>query len=481
LSDKAPDAARGRAGTVDALSLIASPPLPSGLLYVVAALSALIIVIVLFKMKSRAGMFVAGAIWLRNVMSAFPMFSHGAVLAGMSANALASTAVVGVGLFQIRLRNLGLRFLTPFYLLMIVTVISAVVNNSYDALIGVLVKYLYLIVVTLAVYEALAKRPDGRFMRLVLWAFLAPFALQALSLALGIAKQTENDLSVSYIGGYAHEATFSVILATCAVIATLTTRMNRTAKTVLILACIAGIYLANYRTTIIAIAPLLLAYFGFAPVRRVAKRDRPLVVSAMIVFLCIVLGIVGLFLAQRFGDMALAVSGDVNFFKPPYEYSEDESRILSGRPLIWSVFIYGWMEGEGMQQLFGFGPEAWQRLWRTYAHNTLVNTLFEYGVLGVLAVLFCWSSMLAAALRVRHPNKTQLVAAHVSFLVLNMGTMPMWMIEGSALYGVICGYTLYLLAAPQEQQAAARAAQQRSAVVKPFGAGPSGRPTRPAA
>jgi hypothetical protein len=55
------------------------------------------------------------------------------------------------------------------------------------------------------------------------------------------------------------------------------------------------------------------------------------------------------------------------------------------------------------------------------------------------------------------------------FLALNMGTMPMWMIEGNILYGIICGYTLYLLSlqgrAPQnaQQPAVARQAQRPGA------------------
>jgi hypothetical protein len=36
-----------------------------------------------------------------------------------------------------------------------------------------------------------------------------------------------------------------------------------------------------------------------------------------------------------------------------------------------------------------------------------------------------------------------LLAAHASFFVLNMATMPFWQVEGLALYGLLCGYTVY--------------------------------------
>jgi hypothetical protein len=49
---------------------------------------------------------------------------------------------------------------------------------------------------------------------------------------------------------------------------------------------------------------------------------------------------------------------------------------------------------------------------------------------------------------VKHGPKGKLLAAHASFLLLNMATMPHWTIEGNLLYGIICGYTFYLLLGP---------------------------------
>jgi hypothetical protein len=67
----------------------------------------------------------------------------------------------------------------------------------------------------------------------------------------------------------------------------------------------------------------------------------------------------------------------------------------------------------------------------------------------VVALLYLWSSMLIAALKVRRGPRALLVAAHLSFIILNMATMPHWMIEGDILYGFIVGYTLYFLYRPQ--------------------------------
>ena len=125
-----------------------------------------------------------------------------------------------------------------------------------------------------------------------------------------------------------------------------------------------------------------------------------------------------------------------------------------------------------MNYLFGFGPESYQEAFPLYAHNTLVNHLYEYGMVGVAGVLYLWLSMLVAALRVRHPARGILVGAHVSFLVLNMATMPMWMVEGNILYGVICGYTFHLLSLQAPREAPARV--NRQSVVAPQGANGAG-------
>ncbi len=437
---------------------ISAPSLPAYLLYPVAALSAILILWAMARARHRAGAFVIGSAWLRYIMQALHTMTYKPVLAGMSANAAASIGIFLVGLLTINWRHLALRLLTPFYVLIAIAVVSALANGELGpGLITVLTKYGYLIVITLSVFGALRSAQGGAFMTSILWAFVPVLAFQVLSAVFGVSKQTEADVTaVSYIGGYNHEAVFSVILATCLTVACFAERLNRHAKTAIILACVSGIVLANYRTTLVAIAPLLLAYFGISTLQRFPLRDRPFVVSALIVVTAIAFGLVGLLFAERFGDVSVAASGDVNFFKPAEEYTVEESRLLSGRPRIWSMYIHGWLRGDLTEYVIGSGPESWNDEYVIYAHNTLVSVLYEYGVVGVIGVLFLWFSMLAAALRVRHPHRGMLVGAHVSFLVLNMSTMPMWMIEGNILYGIICGYTLYLVSLQNQRPTAER-------------------------
>ncbi len=430
-----------------------SPSLPAYLLYPVALLSLLIILFVMARTRDRSGAFMIGASWLRYVMSAFHTITYRPLVAGMSANALGSISLFLIGLMTINWRHLSLRFLLPFYVLIALAVISAMANGGVTSgLITVITKHGYLIVVILSVFGAMQRAKSGDFMTSMLWSFLPVFVYQACSIAFGVGKLTETDATaMSYIGGYNHEAAFSVILATCLTVTCFTSGLNKHVKTGIVLACVAGIVLANYRTTLVAIAPLLLMYFAFSSLRRFPLRDRPFVVSALIVMVAIALGAVSLLFAERFNDVSVATSGDVNFFKPSDQYTVEESRLLSGRPRIWSAYIFAWLDGDLTEYVIGFGPESWNDIFPLYAHNTLVNYLYEYGIVGVLVLLWVWLSMLASALRVRHPHAGVLVGAHLSFLVLNMSTMPMWMVEGNILYGVICGYTLYLLSLQKAQ------------------------------
>lgn len=434
-----------------------SPSLPAFLLYPVALLSILIILFVMARTRSRAASFVIGAAWLRYIMSAFHTFTYRPLVAGMSANALASMGTFAVGLLCINWRHLALRFLLPFYVLIALAVVSAIANGGFTSgLVTVITKHGYLIVIILCVFSAMRRMQDGDFMTALLWAFFPPLVFQGLSIAFGVGKLTETDATAtSYIGGYNHEAAFSVILATCLTVACFTTKLNKNLRTAIVLVCIAGVVMANYRTTLVAVAPLLVMFFAFSSLRRFPLRDRPFVVSALIVLVAIFLGVTSLFFAERFDDVTIAASGQTDFFKPPDQYTVEESRLLSGRPRIWSAYIYSWLEGDITEHVIGFGPESWNDVFPLYAHNTLVNYLYEYGIVGVVVILWVWFSMLAAALRVRHPRAGVLIGAHLSYLVLNMATMPMWMVEGNILYGIICGYTLYLLSLQNTKQAPA--------------------------
>jgi hypothetical protein len=95
----------------------------------------------------------------------------------------------------------------------------------------------------------------------------------------------------------------------------------------------------------------------------------------------------------------------------------------------------------------------------------LVGTVYELGLVGVLGMLSLWLTMLWVAINAKG-ERLMLIAAHASFLLLNMATMPFWQLEGLGLYGFLCGYTMYrarALASPRREAIAVRSVDWRPA------------------
>src|SRR5688500_3321452 len=92
---------------------VSAPSLPAYLLAPVAALSAILILWMMVRLRHRAGAFVVGSAWLRFIMQAFHSITYTPVVAGMSANAVGSIGIFLVGLLAIDWRHLALRLMIP--------------------------------------------------------------------------------------------------------------------------------------------------------------------------------------------------------------------------------------------------------------------------------------------------------------------------------------------------------------------------------
>ena len=80
----------------------------------------------------------------------------------------------------------------------------------------------------------------------------------------------------------------------------------------------------------------------------------------------------------------------------------------------------------------------------TYAHNTFISYLYEFGLFGLAGLVWILSSNFLTALRVRDNRRLVLVACHIGFIVLNLATMGIWTLEGAVLYGLLLSQTWYL-------------------------------------
>jgi hypothetical protein len=434
-----------------------SSSMPGWLLYPATLVLLVLFVYALTRTRVTIARFTMFMPWLRYMFSVHHAYTFQPSFIGMSWNALASSGVFLSGVLLVKRRNFGLKLLVPTYLVMAVVVLSGIANHDIGGTIDVVVKFGYLVVVMLCLYEALGTLGEDRMMQLLLWSFAPPILLQVISIAFGISKASEADNSVSFIGGYHHESAFSIVLATCFFVACFASGLKRWLRSAILLGCLVGIIAANYRTTILAIAPLVMVQFNADVVSRFPRSQRVIIGSVILAVSLLGVCAAAWILRDRFADMATVLESPGDLFKPPEYYTIDQRHLLSSRPYIWSGYIYGYLNGGTMNHLLGFGPDSWQGVFDVYAHNTLVSTLYEYGLLGVVAMSGLWATMLFAALRIRHGPKSKLVAAHLSFFLLNMATMPHWMIEGDIFYGLICGYTLHLLVRPAKVTVAAPA------------------------
>ncbi|WP_076072111.1 O-antigen ligase family protein [Sphingomonas montana] len=406
------------------------------------AASLVMILIVLRGTNGRATRFVMFAIWLRFILSAFHPITFEQSPLGPSWNALGSLFVCGMGLLMLRPRPLFDVGLVPFYLLFLVILLSGIVNHRAPDTLDMMIKYVYLMVLALTTADAFEENGWEYTLGRLFVPFLVPFGFQALSVLLGVSKVTELDNSISYIGGFKHEAGFSVSLAGGLLLVCLRRHMKVGLKIGLVGLCFAGIVLANYRTAIVALAPLIGAAVLIGASRLVLPRQRILVVGLISIMVLMVAGVFATTNAERFADIGTVITRNTDLIQQPDQYPEADRHIMSGRPLIWSQYLYGYANGTSIQKLFGLGPNAWEGQFNVYAHNTLLSSLYELGVAGMFATAFLWAWMLALSCA-RTELRPSLIAAHVSFFILNMATMPMWMIEGMIFYGLLCGASIH--------------------------------------
>lgn len=399
--------------------------------------------IIAFRFKDTPTRFLIAAIWLRYLMSAFHQYTYAPIAGGLSLNALASIMVTAVGFIIIDKRLLKLRALGGVYLVVTALVASAIINGRAEAVVS-LTKWGYLIALTIAAYEALRRHGSATLFSALLIVFFPPLALQALSVLLGMGKGSEEDGSLCYIGGYNHEAAFSIMMLTFLYCSCFLEPDRPRRAVVCILAAMVALFLANYRTSLLAALPILAATMFFGAIRRISPPGRPFV---GVVAVCLA-GIALIYasesaLQQRFSDLSVVLSSSFDLLKPPENYTDAESELLSARAIIWSRYITAYLDGSITNLAFGFGPDSWERVFTLYAHNTFVSALYEAGIFGLAAMVLLFALSFRLAIRTNPSRRPLIIGAYIGFLALNLATMPFWLIEGMVLLALTIAYTLH--------------------------------------
>jgi hypothetical protein len=420
----------------------ASRSLPPAALHSATAILFILLLRAVLKTPHASGRLLIGIVWLRYVMQAYHETTY-ISFGGVSINALGSLAVCCAGAFVLR-RQIGELGRYPIILSLIgVVAASGLMNGAVMPMIETVLKWGYFLIVMLAVQDCIRRDGDVRILGLLLWAFAPPLVYQALSIGLGVGKAGESDGSISFIGGYNHEAAFSIVLVTCFAVASLAPKLNPAVRLFLLIACLAGIFAANYRTSFIAVAPIAFGYFVFGAAR--AARPARRIVISLLGFVVMAGGFVAanVLLSERLNDVAVAAGETEDLIRPTEEFTIADQKLLSGRLYIWNRYLEGYEAGDDRRLLLGYGPDAWVEPFGVYAHNTIVSYLYEFGLVGAVLIILVWLAMLGRALSIRDwALRGQLVCVHIGFFLLNMATMPFWQIEGLILYGVLCGYTV---------------------------------------
>ena len=380
------------------------------------------------------------AIWLRYFLSAFHTITYPPLVAGFSINALGSIGVAGLGLLLIPTAVFTLKKLFPFYMFFTAIAVSGFVNMQIPGTINVLVKWCYFLVLAGALFLSIRSQGQNETFKKLLVAFVMPVTLQILSIVFGQAKAAEADGSTSYIGGYNHEAAFSMIIVSFVFVVGLTERNSIRFRTSLFTLSIFLLVLVNYRTAILTILPIAAVFYFTLVEQRLKPSQKAPVLTVVIMFLVTAFMLLSFTMRERFADVGLLVSNLDIIFKAPIYFSETEKDIMSARVFIWSQYIDAFANANMLNQMVGFGPDSWKGVFAKYAHNTYVSNLYEYGALGFTAFIFMCLFCLQQAFKIANKGLSKIVAfSIVGFLIMNMATMPLWNIEGLVFFAILIG------------------------------------------
>ena len=375
----------------------------------------------------------------------------------MSINALTSVISVALGILFLDLRLWRLKRLLPIYLVIAATIMSGVMNGRIPDAVTPVTKLGYLIVLAIATYDSLSRHRLGDVFWGVLTNYLAPLILLALSIVVGLgAGSEENPGAISFRGGFYHDSAFSIIVLTFMMAACFLDFSRNKIAFICITVSAVSLIFVNYRTSVLASAPLIATALFCRTIKLFVPRARPLFALVLIVMGIAALMPVAAALQERFQDISVVLSRSSELLKPAEYYTDAEQDLFSARIYIWAEYLTAYIKGDLRNWLFGFGPDFGQKNFRIYAHNTFVGTLYDLGAMGLLSVIVLVVSNLLATLRIHGPRRPIVLAAYLTFIFLNMATMPLWQIEGNIFFALLLGATWQMSRRAIKDQTSAR-------------------------
>lgn len=382
-------------------------------------------------------------IWARFTVQAFPAYTVEMRFAGQSINALVTLASVAVMMIVADKKILRLRRMIPIYLVCGVVALSGVVNFIVMGTIDNVLRWVYMLGVVTLTLRAFLVHGRDRVLRALLTTIIAPVLQLGASIALGVSKAIELDGSVSYIGGFIHEAVFSTILLVFGVLVAFVNWRSRAVQVALIALVFVSIALTNYRTSQISAFPLIATVLVAAALHTLKPRLRVASVVLVAVLIGVTTPVLFNSLPERYEDLGKIAQDIEVLSKKPYEMTKSDRRLLSGRIDLWSIYLYQYSNSSDITKIFGFGPNAWQGRIRLQAHNSFIAYLYEQGILGVTLLIFHFIFFVALIDRKEGVEyMAKLLAAYAGFTIFNLMSNGLWAIEGFIVYGLLIAITL---------------------------------------
>jgi len=411
----------------------------------VVALSLGFILWLLRDVRDPPTRFLCLALWLRMATSSFADYTTSPVLGPLSINAAASLGVIGCGaaLLAGDARQLTLRALAPLYVYLGLVALSGALNRLPGQTVATLLNWTYMLIVALLLRRAARLFGCDAALRLIFPAFAMPVLLGLLSFAVGYGAETLHDGSVSYRGGFIHEAIYSFVVYSALAVALMIRWRHPLAAPFFIVLAVAALLLGNYRTTILALPPLA-AVVGYGVFRAAfPARFRP--GASVLAAVVVGIGVAALIYnpPARFAELGEALALNNMDFTRPETLTFQEQRLLSSRLYIWSKYLADYVNGDTVVHLFGFGHGAYERKAHhlgLHAHNAYIHEIYATGAIGLTALLALLLATLARALRLPDRRLASVVVATLAgFMIVCLATTPTIAIEGLILLGVLLG------------------------------------------
>ncbi|GLQ09162.1 hypothetical protein GCM10007913_10940 [Devosia yakushimensis] len=380
----------------------------------------------------------------RYIVTFYHEYTTTRIFAGQSLNSFVTLGIAAICLFYTRHDLIRYRAILPVYAMIAALLVSGLLNMEATGTINALIRQGLFLGLMILVATAIDAEPnDGSVSRIMLAAFVVPICYQLMSVIFRLGKASENDGSVSYMGGYVHESVFSIMLLTALVIIALSGGLTWKRRTVYMALIFTALFFANYRTSVIAAAPILLMHIIFGSANNARAGLANYVRAGAFLFAIIFGAFMTILLSQRMADLGTLLTSGGGLIKPPSAFGTEDRSLLSGRILIWSDYIYTTLRSDVSNLVFGFGPDSWQQVFSIYAHNVYISYVYEIGFVGTALYLYMLAHFLWLAFAARPDKRWHLVGIHLCYGILCLGTMPTFSIEGVLFYAVICGYTLY--------------------------------------